>query len=512
MAPPLVTYEVAKAKIGTLPTLAPRPNSTNIRDLRRAIDDALSGIPSNQSAEHGYAGLAAQPAIYALRTATAWQDAIDPGHHRTTAPTMDSAQARDEQVTFDTHKLIFDSEVNVRTALIDALNAAVPDKFKRMGGNQIGTRMYRPTDSPRDILQRLHDLYGKPTPAEKEANERSWMMGWDASQPIEDLYHRLEECFVIALSVGPAYTVAQMIDKAVIAIQKTHLYNQAILEWNGFAENQKTWAQLKEHFAEAYELQLGNNNNPYGHAANNLGEECEEDNLLGSITQSIQQIQLANNASQQASRDAISQLTAETAQLKAQLQQQLAMMAGPSAWPAPPSPAMMQAQYAQWAAPAAYNATQQWAPPPYQQSVPQPQTAGQYGGQRNRGRNSNRRNNRGRGRGGGGGGAYQPPIPPTVGGIPPVGQTIPPPANQQARRAATPPNPYKRFDNWNYCYSCGYDVDHTSQTCQYRKWGHQEGCTRQNAEAYEQAGHRPSKAGKHKTMLPHQRPGYQAPM
>ena len=77
MAPPLVTYEVAKAKIGTLPTLAPRPNSTNIRDLRRAIDDALSGIPSNQSAEHGYAGLAAQPAIYALRTATAWQDAVD---------------------------------------------------------------------------------------------------------------------------------------------------------------------------------------------------------------------------------------------------------------------------------------------------------------------------------------------------------------------------------------------------------------------------------------------------
>ena len=131
---------------------------------------------------------------------------------------MDSATACNEQVTYDTHKLIFDSEVNVRTALIDVLNDAVPDKFKRMGGNQIGTRVYRPTDDPRGILQRLHDLYGKPTPAEKEANESSWTRGWDASQPIEDLYYRLEECFVIALAVGPAYTVEQMIDKAVMAV------------------------------------------------------------------------------------------------------------------------------------------------------------------------------------------------------------------------------------------------------------------------------------------------------
>ena len=128
--------------------------------------------------------------------------------------------------------------------------------------------------------------------------------------------------------------------------KKTHLYNQAILEWNGFAVADQTWAQLKEHFAEAYELQVGSNNNIYGQTANNAGEVFEEDDSIGSITQSIQQIQLANNASQQASMDAIEQLTAETAQLKAQLQQQLAMMAMPAAWPVPPPPPMMPAQYA----------------------------------------------------------------------------------------------------------------------------------------------------------------------
>ena len=85
-----------------------------------------------------------------------------------------------------------------------------------MGGNQIGTRQYRPTDYPRDILQCLHNMYGKPTPAEKEANERNWMAGWNTSKPIEHLYFCLEGCF--ALSVDPVFTIAQMIGKAVVAI------------------------------------------------------------------------------------------------------------------------------------------------------------------------------------------------------------------------------------------------------------------------------------------------------
>eukprot|EP00957_Ditylum_brightwellii_P043646 3309044-Ditylum_brightwellii.AAC.1 len=36
------------------------------------------------------------------------------------------------------------------------------------------------------------------------------------------------------------------------------------------------------------------------------------------------------------------------------------------------------------------------------------------------------------------------------------------------------PNPYKRFNNYNYCWSHGYDVpdDHTSQNCPNPKNGH----------------------------------------
>ena len=93
---------------------------------------------------------------------------------------------------------------------------------------------------------------------------------------------------------------------------------------------------------------------------------------------------------------------------------------------------------------------------------------------------------------------YGPPTaapPPYVGAIPPA----------PTRRGGTPtPNPNKQYNNWNMCYSCGYDLPiwHTSATCDNRKHGHQVGCTRANAEQYTTGGHYVSTKGAHKVNLP----------
>ena len=47
-----------------------------------------------------------------------------------------------------------------------------------------------------------------------------------------------------------------MIDKALIAIQSTGLFEIAVLEWNGFDAMNQTWPEFKEHFAEAYDSRL----------------------------------------------------------------------------------------------------------------------------------------------------------------------------------------------------------------------------------------------------------------
>ena len=71
------------------------------------------------------------------------------------------------------------------------------------------------------------------------------------------------------------------------------------------------------------------------------------------------------------------------------------------------------------------------------------------------------------------------------------------------------PNPYKRWNNWNACYSCGFDVPgwHNSKTCPTRRDDHQEGYTRENSQQYIEAGHRPCMVGAHKKFLP--QPGTQ---
>jgi hypothetical protein len=60
-------------------------------------------------------------------------------------------------------------------------------------------------------------------------------------------------------------------------------------------------------------------------------------------------------------------------------------------------------------------------------------------------------------------------------------------------------NTTKYYNNWNMCYSCGWDVPqwHTSHTCK---------CNRANTQAYMSAGHRVSRKAMHKTSLP-QNPG-----
>jgi hypothetical protein len=83
---------------------------------------------------------------------------------------------------------------------------------------------------------------------------------------------------------------------------------------------------------------------------------------------------------------------------------------------------------------------------------------------------------------------------PQVGGMP-TAQRINPPHS----------NVTKRFNNWNACYSCGFDVAdwHNSQTCNNRKPSHNEAYTRANAQDFLNRGDLGvCTAGIHKTQLP----------
>jgi hypothetical protein len=65
---------------------------------------------------------------------------------------------------------------------------SVPDHLPRFG-------------SLLSLRSRTH--HGKLGPAEKTENEGKWSEAWNPSEPIEELFDRLEECYVLALVNKP---------------------------------------------------------------------------------------------------------------------------------------------------------------------------------------------------------------------------------------------------------------------------------------------------------------------
>ena len=94
----------------------------------------------------------------------------------------------------------------------------------------MNARQYRVSDDPRALLDKLYDFYGRMTLQEKTNMELAWSAPWTPAEPIEVLIDCLEDCFVLAKPKKIAHTFAQMVDKALTAIQVTGLFPTAILE------------------------------------------------------------------------------------------------------------------------------------------------------------------------------------------------------------------------------------------------------------------------------------------
>ena len=62
----VVTYEAVRTLLANPPSINPRPNFFNIRDLRSHFARALKKIPCPQSPVNGWAGAVMSPEMYAL--------------------------------------------------------------------------------------------------------------------------------------------------------------------------------------------------------------------------------------------------------------------------------------------------------------------------------------------------------------------------------------------------------------------------------------------------------------
>ena len=283
----------------------------------------------------------------------------------------------------------------------------------------------------------------------------------------------------------------------------------------------KTYPNLKAHFVTAYDahLESGPTAGTAGYHGAAAAAALSDDDSLESISNSIAQMQMGNNTGIRAINDSMTNSNAKLRQALSNTNQLVADLvravnAAHAAHVPRHHPWNHQMSPDQYYAAAATGQSPFYPPPPpaYNPGMFQ---AG-YGGGRGRGRGRGRGGGRGgRGRRARGGGIGFQPSPPAQNNCT-TGQTVqtgcvptrvtPAPGYGGDGRGGAAPNPYKRWNNWNACYSCGFDVPrwHTSTTCpqKCRKEDHQEGYMRDQYDQYVAAGWSLSKTKKHKKYLP----------
>ena len=523
----VISYDEIAALVANPPSLAPRPNFTNLRNLRRHIQRALMRVSCPQSNILGWAGLIMSRAMYGLLTTTPFRLPTDPGPlavyyppkipivdaqgdpvlDQTGVPTYQAQPAigRAEQATIDATfkraKNYWKSYMNIRRAVFNCLDDGIDDAFKV--SNDPALTGWNASMEPREMFDQITATYGRPTPAALLQNDTFFRSVYSPQDAPEVLFRRIEDCQEVQILGEDPYTAQQLLNNAVRLLLQTGLYTRDFEDWDRKIAADKIWTNLKMFIQEAYTRRLNATSITTGaqgyvqNAYAALAEESEEedDDVHTVITQ-------------MAALTTQSQLTASTAaETNASVTAAINQLAA--------NQQAMQQQFAAFTA--SRNTTYQptlLAPPPMQQlTIPSFGTfqhTGMGGGGRRGGRGRGERANTGRqgrtpfanfvGRGNQGG------LPPIGGGG--RGGGIAPFTQQNAPRNAAPmySNIIKRYANWNVCFSCGFDVEdgHTSKTCPapWRRANHQEGYTRANSGQYIAAGYDACTKAMHKSQLP----------
>ena len=527
----VISFEEIHGALKNPPSLNPRPDFLKIRALREFIYNVLKHVSCPQSLIHGWAGLAMDPQMYALIEPIAFVMPPDPGdlpnYGGVQFPSTVAMKTADR--IFEMGSNYYTSYLNINRALFRMLDDSIDNNFKV--SNDPNLKGWNPTMSVQMILAQLENAYGKPTGSTLWDNDKLFRAPFNANEVPESLFLRLERCQEVALLGLNPYSQTQLVNCAVQLLLQSGLFPMKEFEdWE--REVSKTWTDLKRFVQAAYQrkltvLNLRLTSGSAGYVNQNmfhiLGENEDDIDSVESASTGNSLIQAAANVTVNSGVTAPTAQSAVSADVltaiktlaanQATIVQQMAAFSLSGNRPA------MQA-----AAPAVHvpyvpqQGTTLQVPPvpaihvplinPYNQG-------GGYAGGYNPGRGGRYSGYGGRSAGyrRGGRGRYSrnrydptgraEAMVPYAGG----GQGVPQVGGMQTAQRINPPhsNITKRFNNWNACYSCGFDVAdwHNSQTCNNRKPSHNENYTRSNAQGFLNRGDlNVCTAGIHKTQLP----------
>ena len=525
----LISYDEAAGVLRTpaFPKLG-RPDVTSVRALRKHFHSALAKLECPQSSVYGWTGVAMDPVMYALIEPIPFAIPGDPG---TTPPYNGGFQTQQMMKTtemiWENDRNYFQSYGNIHRACFRLLDELVRPEYKVSNIN--GLTGWNSTMSIQEILAQLECTFGKPSAAISFHNNSVFTSPFSATETPESLFRRIEECQEVAVLGGAPYSVQQIVGNTMFLFLQSGIFpNREFEVWDAYPSVDKTWPNLKTFVQQAFQRKLvasslRNTSGQMGYAPNHnafnvfatdddssvdtaatkeapppsagsttgstLGSTYQASTVPTELAAAIQTIA----ANQQALYQHVAPLSQQMAAL--------AFRPGPPAMPTAANPTFGAANPSLGRVPTV----------PTYVGYQGHGNAGGYGGGFQNGRSSGgfqqgRGYARARGRGyGGRSGRRQNRGRTAFADYVPHGRGY---GGYTDAPAANRPNPVKIHNNWNVCYSCGFDVEdgHTSQTCHFdwRKPNHDVTFTRANAQQKLAQGCDACTKGMHKTMLPGQ--------
>jgi hypothetical protein len=139
------------------------------------------------------------------------------------------------------------------TSVQQALKNKIISVFEPMHLDILNDNMVGYTNiSARDMLDHLLETYGNITAVDLEINFEHMRRAWDPQQPVESLFKQIQDCANYSEAGDFLIGNPQQINVGYAKIFATGHFMSACCRWNQKLTTEKTWTQVKSHFAAAH--------------------------------------------------------------------------------------------------------------------------------------------------------------------------------------------------------------------------------------------------------------------
>jgi len=226
------------------------PTYDKIQTIHKlAAANATSVDTTRGGGQHGYLALVLDANTYTTLTGQAFMPPANPGPVPVIAGNTRSAQVAVQENAHKERLREYKEYKAVGKALLQLTTNAFEEKYLRHLKNKY-TGFNNVTVL--QVFQHLYNTYGNITELELIENEEKMKTPWNQSEPLETVFHQIEEAVEFAQHGNSPFTNNQVLNIAYYIMAQANIFKEACKEWKRAPADQKTWPNFKTLFFQAY--------------------------------------------------------------------------------------------------------------------------------------------------------------------------------------------------------------------------------------------------------------------